>query len=1131
MTKRLTFLFFLTLLMVAVLALTADARSVRERAEQPDPVEQVQQYSFMNEKATAPIPDETAAGSYSGKGGSTSLGTAGNGFSPGFIIGTTHRDYQKYANPYRMVDWRATEHVHFAWYKQNGPSGGSVAEYILYRHFNPYQEPDGGFCAETPLQSSPLARAGGYQNLDVDTLGHAMVVCRERNHNEPYPPYLVYVYWDLTGVPAFAPTAPGLCVPPHNDDTTQTHPRIEYQAVGGSYVTHVLAHESPDSTDPGTPVFYYRKPGYGPTGVWTCQKVIDTAAYESWGITASRSSEDVAISWVQDINPTGDPDRGASPRFKISNNMGSSWGPAQIILDGINFEENQYVAWIECSPLYDTDGYLHIVWNANLWDAEDQAVGGRTPSRVQHWTNRKVGPYAGGSISTVYHSDANDYVTVCGGGGWNTLDMGKPVISECNDRLYCIWSQYVDLSYQDPYEDCANQDRVHSWNSLNAEIYMAVSQSLEGSLWDDARNLTRSHSPNCDTLPDPWDADCDHDTYASMSRYGMNVDTGTNWGAVKGGDDATDNAFAVRDYLEPTFPDDSIYLDVQYINDLIPDNAMSGHRDESDGIWTNNPVKWFRLPCVAPVVEPNILVAQEDYLYPDDWVKSGQADTLDVTVENLGNDTLHVDSIRAENQDPTTPAWLAISPSSAFNVDPGSQAPVEVIINDAGLINPPSGTAVEISADVVFYSDDPDEPSVSFAINSIVTDSVAPILWDTVYTDWGSSGIGLTAATNGNAGNVGIGRVNLDFVDEFDPSVDCNEEATVYLYDATPLMMRSTVVGDYFWQPFWTPARSDPDFNFQPVPYEVESTHDTQKGCDHFVTGTFVTADSTIGCTKHWYAPLDSVSYVIERWDIYSMSDTSYNDVRLGQWIDWDIPTDVESNNFGGIVPTEFYVWQRGIDDPGEDPLGCTPSANRYGGSGLLGWYYDSEALVDDSVNHDTLYGGYVLLDESLFAPDTDSLIPEYVWDYLNTEGFSADNSEAADQQIVLGFGSFTISQDDTLRIWVVHASEYDGDLVGLDASIDSAKVFYGDVLRGWGSCCGVYTNGYTGNINYDDQGKRNLADITVLIDHVYLTQAPLPCHEEGDTNGDGKPNHNLADITRLIDHVYISQDETELCQ
>jgi hypothetical protein len=79
-------------------------------------------------------------------------------------------------------------------------------------------------------------------------------------------------------------------------------------------------------------------------------------------------------------------------------------------------------------------------------------------------------------------------------------------------------------------------------------------------------------------------------------------------------------------------------------------------------------------------------------------------------------------------------------------------------------------------------------------------------------------------------------------------------------------------------------------------------------------------------------------------------------------------------------------------------------------------------------------------------------------------------------------------------------------------------------------SCCGVYTNGYTGNTNYDDQGKRNLADITVLIDHVYLTQAPLPCHEEGDTNGDGKPNHNLADITRLIDHVYISQDETEPC-
>jgi hypothetical protein len=292
-----------------------------------------------------------------------------------------------------------------------------------------------------------------------------------------------------------------------------------------------------------------------------------------------------------------------------------------------------------------------------------------------------------------------------------------------------------------------------------------------------------------------------------------------------------------------------------------------------------------------------------------------------------------------------------------------------------------------------------------------------------------------------------------------------------------------------------------------------------------------VTADSTIGCTKHWYAPQDSVNYVIERWDIYSMSATTYTDVRLGEWIDWDIPTDVESNNQGGFDGARAFVWQKGIDDPGEDPVGCTPSNKRYGGSGLLGYYYDSEAAVDDSVNNEDLYGGFVLLDPSLFAEDTDSLISDSVYSYLGRNEYAIDNSEAADQQIVLSFGSFSISQDDTLHIWVVHASEYNDSLPGIIETVDSAKVFYGDVLRGWGSCCGAYTNGYTGNTNYDDQGKRNLADITVLIDHVYLTQAPLPCHEEGDTNGDGKPNHNLADITRLIDHVYISQDETELCQ
>jgi len=78
--------------------------------------------------------------------------------------------------------------------------------------------------------------------------------------------------------------------------------------------------------------------------------------------------------------------------------------------------------------------------------------------------------------------------------------------------------------------------------------------------------------------------------------------------------------------------------------------------------------------------------------------------------------------------------------------------------------------------------------------------------------------------------------------------------------------------------------------------------------------------------------------------------------------------------------------------------------------------------------------------------------------------------------------------------------------------------------------CCGVYTGGYTGNTDCSADGKRNLSDITRLIDHVYIEQAPLCCPANGNTSGDAEGKVNLSDITALIDHVYVSQEEIAVC-
>ncbi len=65
---------------------------------------------------------------------------------------------------------------------------------------------------------------------------------------------------------------------------------------------------------------------------------------------------------------------------------------------------------------------------------------------------------------------------------------------------------------------------------------------------------------------------------------------------------------------------------------------------------------------------------------------------------------------------------------------------------------------------------------------------------------------------------------------------------------------------------------------------------------------------------------------------------------------------------------------------------------------------------------------------------------------------------------------------------------------------------------------CGNKTSG---NIDCDPTDRVDIADLTNLIDHLYLSGAPLCCPIEA--NVDGDQGVDLGDVSRLIDHLYIS--------
>jgi len=217
-------------------------------------------------------------------------------------------------------------------------------------------------------------------------------------------------------------------------------------------------------------------------------------------------------------------------------------------------------------------------------------------------------------------------------------------------------------------------------------------------------------------------------------------------------------------------------------------------------------------------------------------------------------------------------------------------------------------------------------------------------------------------------------------------------------------------------------------------------------------------------------------------------SDACYNDYGAG-WED--------------LVDDAGFTWNLLLWSEGETSAGCTDT--------------DSDTLCDEDDPDDDNDG---VIDGS----DTDPLDPTVCTD--------ADSDGCDDCSIGIdGFGF----QADYNSLNDGDDSDSDGicDLsdncpnVSNPGQEDSDDNGIGDVCEG---CCGAYTAGHTGNTDCDVDGKRNLADITRLIDRVYVTKEVLCCPENGNIDGDLDAKINLADITSLIDHVYVTKVETAAC-
>nr|MBN2277873.1 hypothetical protein [candidate division Zixibacteria bacterium] len=867
MTKRLSAIIVLSLLIVAFMAITVFAAKTADKNIWNQRIKMTK-----NSKARL-AGAENYVGYSPNTGGAQDLGFDEiKSTSPGLQVGITTYDLQSNTRMNRQIDWRGSEYVHMIWMKSTLKDNTTLDRGTGYELWDADEavfifEGTGGGC-DIHARLGPGVNYSGYISLDIDTEGKAVIA----NHHNEGAGYHSTVWYDFdVGSCFFSPykrPVPDSTMK-YGVSTTDISlgdwrflwPSHEYQVYNNDTVTHVFAQQSEDKDPEPSLIHYFRRVGSDTVGAWDYPPVIiDTVPVIAQTVTASRASGKVALVWQA---PPGqypgdpeslernwlDPGLGVNQRtndvyYMISTDMGASWG-SKVNMSAYDSTKGGWLSHGDMGVLIDSDDYLHIVWSAREIIPADEGLGEYTTfygSRLLHWDELND------EIRTV--KDANWDITdeayndsTCTGGAWNEISIVKPQISECDGKFYTIFVQFLDIA-NGIHDDCALlrwQGAGYS-GTANGELYISVSDN-GGYNWDIARNLTNTYTPLCDTATGTENP-CESDHYPSMSRFGMEV---------------VDGDFTGVPVVDPSGSySGDFYLDVLYINDKFP-----GSVQQDAGIWTTNPVKWFRVPCVEPVPNP-VLAFTPSRINEPTWTKpTVQLDTV-VKLENVGNAPLTINSISIALT-PGDPAWLDVSnygPITISHLSPNFTT-IDLYMNDGGVV---TAAPAVLEGYVVINSNSIGGRTDSLRVNLIVADTVqfpeeSEIRTACVRLSFSNAGgVGDGGGLNGNGG------YNLNYFNDCDTTDNnsgSDDHAGVYLYDMSPFicLIKSgdTVLNYGMYDATWL---SDNGFRPQVSPSADSSTYpDYQYG----YSGIFVSKDSTILFDQELFAPTasDSCDFVV----------------------------------------------------------------------------------------------------------------------------------------------------------------------------------------------------------------------------------------------------------------------------
>jgi hypothetical protein len=998
--------------------------------------------------------------------------------SPGLRVGYTTYDLQSNSRMNRQVEWRATQAIQFIWMS----SMDSTAS-VRWTRYEAWEPSEGQFLYESPtggINLHPDGARSGYVSLDVDTEGKAVVA----NHYSPTglaSEMVTTVQYDF--LPLSANFSPYKRILPdsiskygvseeniNSNNWRFCWPQHEYQVYGGDTVTHVFARQrfssSVDETD--AYIHYFRRVGSDTLGSWDYPPpIVDTVPTVSQCVSASRVSPKVALVWAAGPGAyPGDPESfcrydridpglGHAQRtndvfYMTSSNMGLSWGSKH----NITAYDSTRGGWLtegDIAILIDSSDYLHILYVARRAVPKAGALGEWTNyfgSRLWHWDEYWQ------EHRVVKDGTWELEDTSCTGGAWNQVNIVKPMISFCDGRFYAVFVQFND-GWNGIQNDCAEArfSGNAGWSgTANGELYISVSDN-GGRHWDVARNLTNTYTPHCYSSESEGFPVCESDHFPSIPRFGYFGSDGFEEAVVV---DPSDGSYTGNHFL-----------DVFYVNDKFPGSCM-----QDAGVWTTNPVKWFRVPCVEPVPDP-VLVWHPYSIGQPTWTKVHDEIDTPIVLENVGNATLVIDSIVPLFG--TGPVgWLGVDTVGPLDISHFSPTldTIMAYLNYNGVI---SEGPVVIEGWIEITSNSLGGSVDSIAIELIVADTVQFPDSSEIRTEC----IRLTFNNTGNMGRgggpVGNGGWNLNFFNDCDVTdnrAGQDNHAGIYLYEASPFLTwieaGDTILNYGMFDADWL---DEEGFRPQASSYADSTTYsDYQYGNSR----EFLSHDSTIALVSEYFAPKhpDSCTFIISKQTIYlntAIDTAARNNIYIGEFLDWDIPSDSNSENDSDYDPMEQMFYFIGAEYEPDDTTNdnCVFSNRRYGSFAYDKGYRRPFTGVQDSfpivkamwshMNADWVYptGGFPA------GPMYRKIDATYGYERWTSTNPTMEDSQYQDLHQVTVFGQYDITKIDTLVFIKIFMTEYDGGEAGLYATLAKARAWiaakpdlFGYPYRVDGRCC-----------------------------------------------------------------------------